>query len=203
MRHHFHRCPNLRVLTADASELNGSRRHGHIALDELCDAKGLSPCIGLVECDILVPSQRRTLLVSRATRMREEDGGASILTGSARHAATLMSDLRRELLAERERMVTENLRIEAEVATLLDVGRDENADEADRGDAAAQLRFDDALERLSVRRLDAIDRALDAMDQGTFGVCRQCEEPIEPDRLRAVPDALLCISCARALELQA
>lgn len=203
MRHHFHRCPNLRVLMADASELNGARRHGHIALDELCDAKGLSACVGLVECDILAPSQKRTLLVSRATRLREEDGSASALAGSARPAARLMSDLRRELLAERERTVAANRRIEAEVASLLDVGRDENADEADRGDAAAQLRFDDALERLAVRRLDAIDRALDAMEQGTFGVCRQCEEPIEPDRLRAVPDTPLCISCARAVELRA
>ena len=203
MRHHFHRCPSLRVVTADASELNGSRHGGSIALDELCEAKGLVPCMGLVECDVLAPSQKRTLLVSRATQLRERDGGASELADGATPASRLFKDLRRELVAERARIVTENRRIEAEVASLFDVGRDGNADEADRGDAAAALRFDDALEKLSVRRLDGIDQALDAMEHGTFGSCRHCGDPIETDRLRALPDASMCIACARSAEARA
>ena len=200
MRHHFHRCPNLRVLTADASELNGARRHGSVALDELCDAKHLQPCLGLTECDVLAPSQKRTLLVTRATQLRQEEGGATELAGGPRGAESFRAERRRELLAERERIVNGNRRIEAEVAALLDVGRDGNADPADRGDAQAQLRFDDALETLSVRHLDAIDRALDAMDRGVFGICSACGESIERERLRALPDAARCIACARAAE---
>jgi RNA polymerase-binding transcription factor DksA len=203
MRHHFHRCPSLRVVTADASELNGGRRHGSIALDELCEAKRLAPCMGLVECDVLAPSQKRTLLVTRATQLRTEDGGPSALAGSARSEARLFADLREELVSERARIVTENKRIETEVAALLDVSRDGNADAADRGDAAAAVRFDDALERLSVQRLDAIDRALDAMERGSFGSCTRCHDAIEPERLRAMPDAALCIACARAAEARA
>ncbi len=84
MRHHFHRCPNLRVVTADASDLGGGKRHGSVALDELCDAKRLTPCLGLIECDILAPSQKRTLLVTRATQMRTEDGGATTSPGGRR-----------------------------------------------------------------------------------------------------------------------
>lgn len=203
MRHHFHRCPNLRVITADASELNGARRHGSIALDELCEAKQLSPCMGLLDCDVLAPSQKRTLLVSRATQLRAQDGGPSELAGGSRPGDALLAEIRGGLVAERARIVTANERIETEVASLLEVSRDGNADEIDRGDAAAALRFDDALERLSVRRLDAIDRALDAMEHGTFGECRECGVEIEPDRLRAVPDALLCIGCARKAEARA
>jgi len=203
MRHHFHRCPNLRVISADASELNGGRRHGSIALDELCEAKGLVPCMGLLDCDVLAPSQKRTLLVSRATQLRARDGGTSELADGARPGSDLLSDLRRELVAERARIFAENRRIEAEVASLLEVGRDGNADEVDRGDAAAALRFDDALEKLSVRRLDTIDQALDAMERGTFGFCRHCDEAIERDRLRAVPDASMCIACARLAEARA
>ena len=203
MRHHFHRCPSLRVITADVSELHGARHGGSIALDELCDAKGLIPCMGLLDCDVLAPSQKRTLLVSRATQLRAQEGGESALADGAPRGGALFRELRSELLAERARIVTENRRIEAEVASLLDVGRDENADEVDRGDAAAALRFDDALEKLSVQRLDAIDRALDAMERGSFGRCRVCEASIEPDRLRAVPDASLCIRCARHAEAQA
>ncbi len=106
-------------------------------------------------------------------------------------------------MTERTRIVADNERIEAEVASLLDVGRDENADAADRGDAAAALQFDDALERLSIQRLDAIDRALDAMSRGVFGTCTRCGDAIEADRLRAIPDAALCIECARDAEARA
>lgn len=200
MRHHFHRCPNLRVITADASDLNGARRHGSVALDELCEAKQLQPCIGLTECDVLAASQKRTLLVTRATQLRDEEGHSTALAGGADGAESFLAELRHELLAERERIVAGNRRIEAEVASLLDVGRDENADPADRGDAQAQLRFDDVLEQLSVRRLDGIDRALDAMERGSFGICLTCGERIERDRLRALPDAGRCIACARAAE---
>ena len=203
MRHHFHRCPNLRVVTADASDLNGGRRKGSVALDELCEAKRLAPCLGLVECDVLTPPQKRTLLVARATQLREEDGGGSELAGGARSEEAFFRELRDELVAERARIVNENQRIETEVASLLDVGRDGNADEADRGDAAAALRFDDALERLSVQRLDAIDRALDAMTRGVFGSCARCGDRIERDRLRAMPDAALCIECSRDAEARA
>jgi RNA polymerase-binding transcription factor DksA len=171
-----------------------------VALDELCEAKGLEPCMGLVECDVLAPSQRRTLLVARATWLRAEEGGPTPLAGGAREANRFVTDLRRELLAERARIVEANRRIEAEMALLQDVERDENADPADRGDAHAQLRFDDTLETLAVRRLDAIDRALDAIERGAFGICIDCERPIEHDRLRALPDAARCIECARAAE---
>lgn len=202
MRHHFHRCPNLRVVTADASDLHGARRSGSMALDELCLAKDLTSCVGLVECDVLVPAQKRTLLVARATRLREEDGHASVLSGAANGAGHWLSELRRDLLQDRERIVAGNRRLELEIAELQGVGRDGGADEADRGDAAAELLFDDALEKLQVRRLDAIDRALEAMERGSFGRCTGCDGAIDANRLRALPDATLCIDCARAAEAQ-
>jgi len=200
MRHHFHRCPNLRVVTADASELHGGRRGGSVALDELCEAKRLEPCMGLEECDILAPGQKRTLLVARATQLRAEQGGTSALAGAGGPQHALRAELRSGLLRERERIVAENQRIESEMDVLMDEGRDGTSDVVDRGDAAAALRFDDALEKLSIQRLDAIDRALVAMEHGTFGVCRECDEEIDAERLRAIPDASLCIDCARSAE---
>ncbi len=40
-----------------------------------------------------------------------------------------------------------------------------------------------------------IDEALGRIDDGTFGLCKDCEEPIEPRRLEARPVSTLCISC--------
>jgi DnaK suppressor protein len=43
--------------------------------------------------------------------------------------------------------------------------------------------------------LTKIDEALARMDEGCFGTCEDCEEPIEPRRLEARPVSTLCIAC--------
>ncbi len=45
-----------------------------------------------------------------------------------------------------------------------------------------------------------IDEALARIEQGTFGVCLDCEENIEPRRLEARPVSTLCIACKEAEE---
>jgi len=40
-------------------------------------------------------------------------------------------------------------------------------------------------------------RALAKLHEGTYGVCDACDEPIAPARLRAAPESVLCIECAR------
>ena len=51
--------------------------------------------------------------------------------------------------------------------------------------------------RTARARIDAVDRALDRIDAGTYGVCLRRGERIPPDRLEALPAAELCIACAR------
>ena len=45
-----------------------------------------------------------------------------------------------------------------------------------------------------------IDDALKRLDDGSFGTCQQCNQPILMSRLKAVPYASLCISCQRLKE---
>ncbi len=45
-----------------------------------------------------------------------------------------------------------------------------------------------------------IDDALKRMDEGNFGICEDCEEPIEPKRLEARPVSTLCLSCKERQE---
>jgi DnaK suppressor protein len=40
-------------------------------------------------------------------------------------------------------------------------------------------------------------RALEKLDEGTYGICDACGEPIAPARLRFAPESVLCIDCAR------
>jgi DnaK suppressor protein len=48
--------------------------------------------------------------------------------------------------------------------------------------------------------LAKIDEALARMDEGQFGTCEECEEPIEPRRLEARPVSTMCISCKERQE---
>ena len=79
MRQHFHRCQNLRVVSLDARDTAGDRKGGSAILDELCEAKALARCVGLVECDVLSAGQKRELLVARVSELRERTGGASVV----------------------------------------------------------------------------------------------------------------------------
>jgi DnaK suppressor protein len=48
--------------------------------------------------------------------------------------------------------------------------------------------------------LSKIDEALARIDEGTFGTCVDCEEPIEVRRLEARPVSDLCIACKERQE---
>jgi RNA polymerase-binding transcription factor len=43
--------------------------------------------------------------------------------------------------------------------------------------------------------LSKIQKALERIDNGTFGVCEECDEPISIKRLEARPETTLCIRC--------
>ncbi len=42
------------------------------------------------------------------------------------------------------------------------------------------------------------ERALEKLDDGTYGRCDACGGPIPPRRLEAMPDSVLCVPCAAA-----
>jgi DnaK suppressor protein len=47
--------------------------------------------------------------------------------------------------------------------------------------------------------LERTDRALAKLDEGSYGICDNCGQPIPERRLEAMPDSVLCVACA-ALE---
>ncbi|MFN7996383.1 MAG: TraR/DksA family transcriptional regulator [Bryobacteraceae bacterium] len=48
---------------------------------------------------------------------------------------------------------------------------------------------------LDVKLLRDVQDALTRVDQGSYGICMECEEPISAKRLAAVPWAKYCVSC--------
>lgn len=45
--------------------------------------------------------------------------------------------------------------------------------------------------------LDQINKALESVERGEYGICRNCQKPIEPPRLKVVPSAITCVQCAK------
>ena len=60
---------------------------------------------------------------------------------------------------------------------------------------AAELETRLELERRVRDQLAAVEHALSKFEQGTYGLCDNCGQPIDPARLEALPQASLCLNC--------
>lgn len=56
-----------------------------------------------------------------------------------------------------------------------------------------------ALEKRIKEQLAEIEHALDKFDKGTYGLCDNCGQSIDPARLEALPQASLCLNCKALL----
>lgn len=50
------------------------------------------------------------------------------------------------------------------------------------------------------QRLKKLLYVKDRVEEPTFGVCNICDEPINMDRLKIVPESTVCIECAQLIE---
>jgi DnaK suppressor protein len=79
----------------------------------------------------------------------------------------------------------------------------EGTGQGDEGDLAVSelsLSLSLRLQEREAQLLQKVDRALAKIDEGSFGLCEQCEEPLHINRLKARPVASLCISCKEEQE---
>lgn len=80
------------------------------------------------------------------------------------------------------------------------VSLDEPIGRLSRMDALQQQSMAQANRRTLQDRLTRIDSALRRYASGTYGVCMSCEEPIGYPRLKAQPEAPLCLACQQNRE---
>jgi DnaK suppressor protein len=71
---------------------------------------------------------------------------------------------------------------------------------AETATATLDREIDYTLEENSENVLKEIEQALKRIDEGTYGTCVNCGEPIAEERLAAIPWAMYCIDCKRLLE---
>ncbi len=99
---------------------------------------------------------------------------------------TLLGVKRGELLALSDRASDSRKPVELDQQS---VGR------LSRQDALQQQAMAKAQEQLRRRDLARINRALQRVDEGTYGLCFECDEEIPEKRLEIDPVAELCLGC--------
>ncbi len=68
-------------------------------------------------------------------------------------------------------------------------------DLADQASGSNEVHIQLKLKQTDAKILAAIEEALYRMEKGTYGICRDCGEPIAPARLNAIPWTRVCITC--------
>jgi len=74
------------------------------------------------------------------------------------------------------------------------------ADEVDEIQANERREIGFATRELLVDRVNRLSAALDRLKDGEYGTCVECEEPISPARLRALPEVQTCVRCQGRIE---
>ena len=107
------------------------------------------------------------------------------------------------MLAERERLGREIAELDADLSESLEDSSEESPYDQHMAETAAvtlDREIDLTLEENARAAISQIDRALHKLENGSYGNCDKCGQPIGPERLKVAPFATLCIECKRREE---
>lgn len=103
---------------------------------------------------------------------------------------TPLSERKRQLEARRKALTERLVLIEGEL---------DSHESRDWEDMAIEHEDDEVLEGMGLagqREIRMIDAALKRINEGSYGICVRCGEPIAEERLDVVPHTPFCRSCA-------
>ena len=81
------------------------------------------------------------------------------------------------------------------IQTSMEHNNGRQGDMADQASGNNEVHIHLRLKQTDAKILQAIDEALLRIEKGTFGICRDCGEPIAEARLNAIPWTRVCITC--------
>jgi len=96
-------------------------------------------------------------------------------------------DRRQELQEELMRLYKENF-------------NDEVQDLGDQAVASTMELLSSSLQDSRIEEYNRIAKALEMIEDGTYGICIYCHEPISEKRLKSYPNATRCILCQELYE---
>jgi RNA polymerase-binding protein DksA len=153
------------------------------------------------------PTAQKKRTTSKKTAARKSTSPAPKAARAPRPAKLdrkTLGQIRETLESERNDLLKRQAELEQDSfdATQSDMTGEVGLDEdfADAGTATFERERDLSI-RNNIRDLvDQITRAIQRIEDGTYGTCERCGRPIDAARLRALPHALLCMDCKRREE---
>jgi RNA polymerase-binding protein DksA len=100
------------------------------------------------------------------------------------------------LQKQKDILLAEKEKIEKKIEKLKkypDYGQDEEDSLQELTDFESNISLEDQMEYL----LNKINKALKAIEDGTYGLCTECKKNVEHGRLKIMPYAELCVSCKK------
>lgn len=108
-----------------------------------------------------------------------------------------------QLQEQRQRTLAEIARLQAEARAEIEPA---SAGDEDLVDAAADIyersKALSFIQRLE-EKVEQLDRAIQKVEEDSYGVCESCGALIPPERLEIVPETTLCVRCAEEQESRA
>jgi RNA polymerase-binding protein DksA len=109
--------------------------------------------------------------------------------------STELDEIRRKLLEQKQQLLMRAAKVHA------DITRSSGPLDKDFAEQVVQMENDAVLAGIgeaTKQELAQINRALAQLDQGSYGHCSSCGQPIGARRMLALPYSDLCIACAEA-----
>ena len=107
-----------------------------------------------------------------------------------------IKELKNILLSEKQAILNKNLNQEDYV-----LKKDDLADVLDEASANQQASQTLRFRNRELFYLKKVNQALERIEDNTYGICEECDEPIGYERLKARPTATMCIACKEESEL--
>jgi DnaK suppressor protein len=106
-----------------------------------------------------------------------------------------LADRRKELHIEYDQTMAEITELQRD--RLTDSAGD---DQADTGTKTFEREQEISLANSILEKINQVERALERLDDGSYGWCERCGNPIPVERLAAFPSATLCVTCKQLEE---
>lgn len=142
---------------------------------------------------------------ARPAPVREEMIAVRAAGGAALEQAVVVPPGLAEQLRERQTELQARLaRLEGEAQEFDEDSRPKYSNHpADEAVALLDRAGRDAVARVLMDDMVQVDRALERLAAGSYGLCDDCGQMIPPKRLEARPTATLCVSCQSKREIRA
>jgi DnaK suppressor protein len=153
-------------------------------------------------------AQSKTAKATKATAAKSAAGNAGRAgagSAAAKRGTRSAADTEEIRGALRERHVELRTEYDQTVAEIAELQRDRltdsaGDDQADTGTKTFEREQEISLANNILERINQVERAMERLDEGSYGWCERCGNAIPVERLAAFPSATLCVSCKQLEE---